>query len=51
MLIYTGGDSAEKVKRIPNWTPDKYIEVLPGAVTMWKGILNFGGDRFDGKKN
>jgi len=45
MLIYTGGDSADKVKRIPNWTPDTYIEILPGAVTMWKGVLNFGVGR------
>lgn len=47
MLIYAGGDKADKIKRIPGWEKDKYIEVYPGAVTMWKSILHFGAGNSD----
>lgn len=42
LLEYTGGDKATKVKRIPKITDDKYIEVLPGALSMWRTLLQIG---------
>lgn len=42
LLEYTGGDKAIKVKRIPKITDDKYIEILPGAMTMWRTLLHIG---------
>ena len=42
MLVYKGGDSAEKIKQVPKVTTDKYMEVYPGAVNMWKTLLRFG---------
>lgn len=42
MLVYKGGDSAEKIKQVPKITTDKYMEVYPGAVNMWKTLLRFG---------
>jgi hypothetical protein len=45
MLIYSGGDKADKIKRLPKVESTKYLEIYPGAVTMWKSILHFGGGR------
>jgi len=42
ILEYNGGDKAVKVKRLPKITPDKYIEVLPGAMTMWRTLVHIG---------
>ena len=42
MLVYQGGDEAQKIKRLPNITTDKYVEVLPGAATMWRSLVHFG---------
>lgn len=42
ILEYTGGDKAYKVKRLPKITSDKYVEVLPGALTMWRTLLHIG---------
>lgn len=42
ILVYQGGDSAEQIKRIPLIEPDKYVEVYPGAVSMWKMLIRFG---------
>jgi hypothetical protein len=42
LLEYTGGDQARKVKRIPKITDDTYIEVLPGAMSMWRTLLHIG---------
>jgi len=42
LLEFLGGDRASKVKRLPKITPDKYIEVLPGALTMWRTLLHIG---------
>lgn len=39
ILEYRGRDRAEKVKKIPKLLLDKYTEVLPGAMTMWSGLL------------
>lgn len=41
-MVYTGGTSAQKVKRLPLITPQTYTEVLPGAMTMWKTLLRYG---------
>lgn len=41
-MVYTGGTSAQKVKRLPLITPQTYTEVFPGAVTMWKTLLRYG---------
>jgi len=40
-LIYSGS-IAEKIKRLPKITADKYVELYPQAVTMWKGLLRYG---------
>lgn len=42
ILEYTGGDKARKVKRIPKVTDDAYVEVLPGALNMWRTLLQVG---------
>lgn len=47
MLIYQGGETADKMKRLPYSSADKYIEIYPGAVTMWKSILHFGAGASD----
>lgn len=47
MLIYQGSTTASKIKRLPKSTEDKYIEVYPQGVTMWKSYLHFGAGRSD----
>jgi hypothetical protein len=42
LLLYQGGDEAQKIKRLPNITTNKYVEVFPGAATMWKSLVHFG---------
>ncbi len=42
LLIYQGGDSTEQIKRVPLVENDKYIEVYPGAVNMWRMLVRFG---------
>lgn len=42
LLRYAGGDQIQKVKRIPKITKDKYIEVMPGAMTLYQSILHYG---------
>lgn len=42
VLEYAGGDRATKVKRVPKITDDKYVEVLPGAMSMWRTLLHIG---------
>lgn len=42
LLDYTGGSGATKVKRLPNVTGDTYVDVFPGAMTMWQALLRFG---------
>lgn len=42
MLEYRGGDYAEVKKRIPKMTPEKYIETMPKAMSMWDGLLRWG---------
>lgn len=34
--------SAQKIKRLPKITADKYVEIFPGAVTMWNSLIHFG---------
>ena len=41
-LIYMGGEAAQKVKQLPKMTMDKYVEIYPGAVDMWRGLMHFG---------
>ena len=42
LLVYQGGDSAQKVKRIPKIEEDKTIEIFPGAVNMWRTLVHYG---------
>lgn len=42
ILIYEGGDTARKIKRIPKIEIDKTLNMYPGAVTMWKALMRFG---------
>jgi hypothetical protein len=42
LLAYTGGPKAFKKKRLPKITIDKYVEIMPGAMTMWQAMLRFG---------
>jgi len=42
MLVYRGGATAEKVQRIPKIVSNKYVEIYPGAVTMWQSLIRFG---------
>lgn len=42
LLEYTGGESAEQIKRVPKIESDKYLEVYPQAVCMWKMLTRFG---------
>lgn len=42
LLLYMGGDSAQKIKRIPKVDISKYIEVYPGAMTMWRTLVHIG---------
>lgn len=41
-LVYVGGDKADKIKRLPKITLDKYVEFFPGAITMWKTLIHYG---------
>ena len=41
-LVYTGGNRARKVKRYPKSTRGTYMEIAPGAVTMWKTLVHYG---------
>lgn len=42
ILIYTGGGAAQKFNKIPFTERNKYIEVCPGSIAMWRSIINFG---------
>lgn len=41
-LIYEGGARASKIKRLPKITKDKYVEIYPGAVSMWRTLIHYG---------
>ena len=42
LMIYQGGDAAEKIKRIPKITDSTTIEIYPAAMDMWKSLLRIG---------
>lgn len=42
MLIYEGGDSVTKLRRVPYMETSKYMITYPGAVTMWKSLIRYG---------
>lgn len=42
LLVYQGGDSADQIKRLPALESDEYIEIYPGAVSMWKMLPRWG---------
>ena len=42
LLVYTGGLTAQKLKRVPRIENNEYIEIAPGAMTMWRTLLTFG---------
>lgn len=41
-LAYRGGTSAVKLKKLPKVTREVYVEMFPGALTMWKGLIHYG---------
>jgi len=42
ILIYTGGGAAQKYNKIPRLTNNKYLEIAPSAITMWRSNIHFG---------
>lgn len=44
ILIYTGGGSAQKFNKIPKVQRDKYTEIAPGALNMWRSFVCMGID-------
>lgn len=42
LLVYEGGDTAQKLKDMPKMEVDKFSEIYPGAVTMWQSLLRYG---------
>jgi len=42
ILIYTGGGAAQKYNKVPKLERDKYVEIAPGAITMWRSNIHFG---------
>lgn len=38
----TGNSASNKLKRMPLIPESSYVEVFPGALTMWRGYLHFG---------
>lgn len=43
VLLYTVSSAgATKVKRLPKMVDGKYVEIFPGAVTMWNSLIHFG---------
>lgn len=42
LMWYAGGSDIQKKKRVPKITPDKYMEVMPGSMTLYRSILHYG---------
>jgi len=42
LLVYEGGDTTSQIKRVPLLEDTKYMEVYPGAVSMWRMLIRFG---------
>lgn len=42
LMVYRGGDRAEKIKRIPKAQRQEFVEVFPGNMSMWRTILQIG---------
>lgn len=42
VLIYEGGDTTSQIKRVPLLEETKYLEIYPGAVTMYRMLVRFG---------
>jgi hypothetical protein len=42
LMWYGGGNQVQKRKRLPKITRDKYVEIMPGAMTVYQSILHFG---------
>ncbi len=42
ILIYTGGGSAQKFNKIPKIERDKYVELAPGSMNMWRSMIQMG---------
>lgn len=42
ILEYTGGDEARPLFYIPQKARTDYVEIAPGAITMWKGLIHIG---------
>lgn len=45
-FIYLGSQPFTKIQQLPKLAPSKYVEVLPGAITVWRGqtFIGFGGN-------
>ncbi len=44
LVAYTGGGSAQKIKKIPGITPDTFVEFAPESMSMWRTLLRIGTD-------
>jgi len=42
LLVYNGGGAAQKFHKLPKVTRDKYIEIAPGAMNMWRSNIQLG---------
>ena len=42
LLVYTGGNNATKVKRVPKLADGTYVETYPGAMNVWQTLLRWG---------
>ncbi len=42
LIVYQGGDYAEKLRRMPLLAETTYAEIYPGAMTMWNSLTHFG---------
>lgn len=44
LMVYAGELKARKVMKIPEMDKNKYIEIAPGAMTMWQTYLTIGSN-------
>lgn len=42
LMVYQGGDAANKLKRIPKIQVADTAAIYPGAMTMWRALLHYG---------
>lgn len=42
LMVYEGGAQARKIKNLINTENQNTIDIMPGAITMWRSLLRFG---------